>query len=340
MERYHLTLDEMNRAVGQFQAGMRQTEIADQMNVSQSVISRLWRRFRDTGSPAERHQGRGRCTTAAQDRFLILTARRQPTITAPELVTDLQRAHNITIGRDTVRNRLHKANLHNRRPIRCQPLSRGNRAARLDWCQQYQNWGANNWATVLFTDESRFGFHPDSRRTRVWRRSGNVERLQHVQEVYTYRGGTVMVWGGITIGGRTEPIFPNGFLRAQQYLNTILEPIVRPWAGAVGQNFHLMHDNARPHIAANVTNWLTNEGIEVLPWPAQSPDLNPIEHVWDMLQRRITPYMGNIHDRFRFRELLTQEWEQLPQADIDNVILSINNRCRAVINQRGGHTLY
>lgn len=340
MERQHLTLDEMNRAVGLLQAGMRQVEVAERMSVSQSVISRLWRRFRETGSPAEQHPGRGRCTTAGQDRFLMLNARRHPTITAPELVTELQRAHNIIVGRDTVRNRLHEANLHSRRPLRCPPLSIGNRTARLHWCQEYQNWDANSWATVLFTDESRFGFHPDSRRTRVWRRSGNVERLRHVQEVHTYRGGTVIVWGGIIIGGRTDLIFPNGFLTAQQYLDSVVQPIVRPFAGAVGENFHLMHDNARPHVARIVTNWLTNEGIDVLPWPAQSPDLNPIEHMWDMLQRRLTPLMGNIHNAFRFRELLTTEWARLPQADIDNVILSMNNRCRAVINQRGGHTLY
>lgn len=271
---------------------------------------------------------------------MVLTARRQPTITAPELVTELQRAHNIIVSRDTVRNRLHEATLHSRRPLRCPPLSRGNRGARLDWCRDFQNWDENDWATVLFTDESRFGFHPDSRRTRVWRRSGNMERLRHVQEVHTYRGGTVMVCGGIMIGGRTELIFPDGFLTAQQYLDNILQSIVRPWAGAVGENFRLMHDNTRPHVARIVTKWLTSEGIEVLPWAAQSPDLNPIEHVSDMLQRRITPNMGNIQNDFRFRELLTAEWADLPQEDIDNVILSMNNRCRAVINQRGGHTLY
>ncbi|KAG5878816.1 hypothetical protein JTB14_032443 [Gonioctena quinquepunctata] len=84
------------------------------------------------------------------------------------------------------------ANLHFRRPLRCPPLPRGNRAAGLEWAQEFQNWDANEWATVLFTDESRFRFHPDSHRTRLWRRPGKAERLRHVQEVHTYRGGTLM----------------------------------------------------------------------------------------------------------------------------------------------------
>ncbi|KAG5884021.1 hypothetical protein JTB14_014796 [Gonioctena quinquepunctata] len=102
----------------------------------------------------------------------------------------------------------------------------------------------------------------------VWRRPGNAERLRHVQEVHTYRGGTLMEWGGITIGGRTYLVFPHGFLGAQQYLDYILQSIVRPLAGANRGNFHLMHDNARPHVAHVVTDWLNNEGIELLPWPA------------------------------------------------------------------------
>lgn len=54
------------------------------------------------------------CTTVAEDRFLILSVRRQPTITVPELVTELQRMHNLIINRATVINRLHEANTHSR----------------------------------------------------------------------------------------------------------------------------------------------------------------------------------------------------------------------------------
>ncbi|KAG5869199.1 hypothetical protein JTB14_024527 [Gonioctena quinquepunctata] len=83
------------------------------------------------------------------------------------------------------------------------------------------------------------------------RRTVNAERLKHVQEANTYRGGTLMEWGGITFCGRTD-----------QYLDDILQPIVRPFTGAVGENFHLLHDNAPPDVAHIVTDWLNNEEIE------------------------------------------------------------------------------
>lgn len=339
-QRQHLSLAEMNRAVGMLEAGRRQVDVAAALNTSQSVISRLWRRYRTSGDPSEQHPGRGRITTAVQDRYLTLEARRRPIITAKQLLSQLQTTHNVTVCSQTIRNRLHEANLHARRPIRAPPIRHGNRARRVEWAEEHILWTEEQWSRVLFTDESRFGIHPDSRRVRVWRRPGNLERLRCVQDVHSYKGGTVMMWGGICIGGKTDLCFLERFLNADGYLNRVLRPIVLPFAGAVGPEFILMHDNATPHVAGTVTEWLEDENISVLPWPAQSPDLNVIEHVWDMLGRSIESELDEIHTRIQLRDTLVRHWQQLPQDAIDNLILSMPRRCRAVLNQRGGNTLY
>ncbi|KAI3359454.1 hypothetical protein L3Q82_013759, partial [Scortum barcoo] len=67
----------------------------------------------------------------------------------------------------------------------------------------------------------------------------------------------------------------------------ILRPLVRPYAGAVGPGFLLMQDNARPHVAGVCQQFLQDKGIDAMDWPARSPDLNPIEHIWDIMSRSI-----------------------------------------------------
>lgn len=272
MPRRHLTRNEMLRAVGMIQAGATQIAVSEAMRTSQSVISRLWSRYRVSGEVVERHRGPQRITTHVQDRFIQNAARSQPNVTAMQLVQKLQREYGLLVSDQTLRRRLHEVNLRARRPLRVQALRRGNRGRRLQWAIAHENWNHSQWSLVLFTDESRFGFHPDSRRVRVWREPGRWNRLQHTQQVHAYQGGTIMVWAGIRLGGRTDLVWIQGNMTALKYRDEVLEPVILPHRQQMGQNFQLMHDNARPHTARIVTSWLQQHDIQALDWPAQSPD--------------------------------------------------------------------
>lgn len=339
-ERRHLSRDEMFRAIGIIEGGGSQADAARALRTSRGTIHRLWRRYEEFGDPKERHQGKPRITTPIQDRFLRLRALRESSVNATTLVSALQNAHNVTVSSQTVRNRLHEANLRSRRPLRCPAITRGNREARNAWCAEHEFWTHQQWARVLFTDESRFGLCPDTRRTRVWRRSGNQQRLRNVQQVNKFQGGTIMVWGGIMLGRRSELVFIEASLTADRYRDNILQPVVLPIAEELHPEFCLMHDNARPHIAAINLQWLQTHNVQVLPWPAQSPDLNPIEHVWDMLKRRVLADIENIHTNVDLFRCLQRHWNAIPQEEIDHLIMSMSRRCRAVLNARGGNTSY
>ncbi|GFW52095.1 integrase catalytic domain-containing protein [Trichonephila clavipes] len=136
-----------------------------------------------------------------------------------------------------------------------------------------------------------------------------------------------MVWGGISIGGRTDlHIIRNGTLTGRRYADEILRPHVIPYPGAIGDSFVFQDDNARPHRAHLVENMLEAETIQRMELPACSPDLNPIEHVWDMLRRRIA---ARPRPPATVRDLeiaLLEEWNSIPQSLIDNFIASVANR--------------
>ncbi|KAL0182190.1 hypothetical protein M9458_021565 [Cirrhinus mrigala] len=123
-----------------------------------------------------------------------------------------------------------------------------------------------------------------------------------------------------------------------RYRDEILRPIVVPFI----HDHHLMlqHDNARPHVARICTQFLEAENIPVLAWPAYSPDMSPIEHVWDALDRLIqqrVPVPANIQ---QLHTAIEEEWTNIPQATINNLINSMRWRCVALSEGNGGHTRY
>jgi hypothetical protein len=101
-----------------------------------------------------------------------------------------------------------------------------------------------------------------------------------------------------------------------------------------------MHDDARPHITQITRQYLHDVGIQVLRWPPMSPDLNPIEHLWDNIDRSIRQNYGVFHTVVQLEQTLLHEWEMIPQAEIVVLITSMPRRLKAVIQARGQNTRY
>ncbi|GFU54785.1 DDE_3 domain-containing protein [Trichonephila clavipes] len=110
------------------------------------------------------------------------------------------------------------------------------------------------------------------------------------------------------------------------YRDTILEQHVRLFWGAMGVEFLFMDDNARPHRANVVDEFLQSEDITRMDWPTYSPDWNPIEHVWDMLGRRIAAHIHHSTCLPELRRALLDDWCKIPHDQIDNRILSMPRR--------------
>ncbi|GBO07586.1 hypothetical protein AVEN_237169-1 [Araneus ventricosus] len=133
-----------------------------------------------------------------------------------------------------------------------------------------------------------------------------------------------------------------GSVTAVRYRDEILHPLLstRPFVAAKGTDAIFMDDNARPHRARLVRSYLESETIPQMAGPARSLDLNPIEHVWDMLGRRIAGRSvppGTLHE---LQQALLQEWALLPQQAISDTISSMPLRCQACISARRYHTRY
>ncbi|GFX36894.1 transposable element Tcb2 transposase [Trichonephila clavipes] len=283
-QRSHLTDSEAWRIVGRLKGGQTQAEVAQAIGVSQSVISRIWNRFFDTEIAGRRPgQGRRRATTPNEDRYLVLTARRQKNMNAT-LLQHLRSATGTNVSTETVRNRLHGVGLYARRPL-------------------------------------------DNRRIFIWRDRGNRNNPAFVHESVRFGGGGVLVYGGISIDGRTDLyIIRDGSLTSRRYRDVILRPIEVSYATAIGDDFILMDDNSRPHRANLVEDSLFEEGIVRMEWPACSPDMNPIEQVWDALGRRVAGRQPPPQTLQELEKALLEEWDRIPQLVINSLIDSMPQR--------------
>ncbi|GFV85793.1 HTH_Tnp_Tc3_2 domain-containing protein [Trichonephila clavipes] len=279
--RHHIDDFMRGRIIGKIEEGRKITDVAREFDIAHSVVSRLWKLFKTTGMCSRRHGG--------------------------------GRVRSKQISRKTVSRRLRGGGLYARRPVVCIPLTRQHRTARLQWCREHHNGTEQDWACVLFSDESRFSLSSDCRRQLIWRESGTAYRSENIQEKDRYPTCSIMVRAGIMINGRTRlHVVANGTMTGQRYIDEVLLP----------------HD------------CLDSEGIQRLVWPARSPDLNPIENVWDALGRQVAGRNYPPTNRNTLIRELTEEWDKLPQQLLDNVVQSMVRRVECCITLHGGHIPY
>ncbi|GFS54487.1 transposable element Tcb1 transposase [Trichonephila clavipes] len=182
--------------------------------------------------------GRPRGTTSADDRYIVLQARRNRRQTAGQIARHTTQATRRPISGFTVARRLHDGGLFARRPVRCVPLTPAHRRRRSLWCREHRNCRDNEWGRVLFTDESRFSLSSDSHRILIRRERGSRNHPSNIIERDRYGGRGVLVLGGIILGSRTDlHIFDAGSVNGTLYCNEILLPYVRLFRGAMGLQF-------------------------------------------------------------------------------------------------------
>jgi transposase len=150
-----------------------------------------------------------------------------------------------------------------------------------------------------------------------------------------------MMWGCVPYDCKLDLNTLRGNLNGQIYRQIILEANVVPHFDKHPLNTRpvFMDDNTRPHRAL-VADYLRDESITTLPWPARSPDLNPIENIWDIIGRRVRERTPPVQTLNELEQTLHQEWQRLTQVQIRRLVGSMRRRLAAVIRVNGSYTNY
>lgn len=325
--------------VNQIQEGMSYSDISKLLCIPKSTIGDVWKRFNERGNIDRKPgSGRPRKTSYRQDRILRRLSMQNPRKTAVVLNQEMRTHFGVSVSVSTTKRRLWMFRLFGRRPAKKPMITLKNRNARLAFARKYRNWTPDQWSKVLWSDESMFQLF-GSHGIQYVRRPVN-ERYKSRYQIPTVKhgGGRVLVWGCFSSSGVGPLVRVKGIMDQTQYKD-ILEKQMLPFArNNMPRGWLFQHDNDPKHTAKSVKKWLKTKRIRILDWPAQSPDLNPIENIWNTLKIACSrTKVSNEEQKF---QLLQSEWNNITVDTLSNMVRSMPRRCEAVIKAFGYPTKY
>ena len=221
-------------------------------------------------------------------------------------------------------------------------ISKKNRKARMGFVKRHSDKHPTSWRRVLWSDESKINMFGSDGRQYTWRRPGEQQRDIHFRSTMKHGGGSLMVWGCFSAGGVGSLVRIQGKLDSMGYRQILQDGMLETYRGLGGRGWGIVfqHDNDPKHTAEATKQFLADEDVEVLRWPAQSPDLNPIEHLWAELKRRVRARPNFPTNRDQLWEAVSEEWRNIPESVCEALVDSIPKRLEETRRSRGGRTRY
>jgi transposase len=213
---------------------------------------------------------------------------------------------------------------------------------RLAFAEKYKEWTVEDWKRVIWSDETKINRFGSDGRQWVWKKKKEELIQREVQGTVKYGGGNIMVWGCMGWNGVGHLAEVEGRMDADQYVS-ILEDHMLPSleeSGISEEEVIFQQDNDPKHTSKKAKNWMEDHNITLLDWPANSPDLSPIEHQWVHLKRELAKYPRAPTGVWELWERVVEVWNAIPSEVCQNLIESMPRRLEAVIKAKGGHTKY
>jgi transposase len=301
-------------------------EIQCRTGIPRSTIYYNLAKLEKTGSTDhKKHSGRPKKITPEGSKALGQYIRRNPAISSRTLANKLS-LKGISISYVTVLRHLADLGYDKKRPLATPMLTETHKQKRIEWAQKHIN---DNWNRTLFTDETSF-----------WLFRNTVE--------YWYKGARpvrripkdrtrINAWGGFCAKGKTSLFCFRDNMTGPLYVDIVRKHL--PEANRMlGRNWRLQQDNDPKHTSHVAKEFLQANVPSVMDWPSNSPDLNPIENMWAIVKRSVEMRQPkNIAELERF---MVEEWDNIPQNVIMNLIRSMNERCQLVIDNNGERIPY
>lgn len=316
--------------------GSSSRKIAKELNISQSAVIRVLKRR--NVAPQGRVGGRRKLLTDGDARLMMRKMRADTFLTPKEASLLI----NKNVSRWTARRALHNIGYISAVKKPKPALSNKNVAARLKFARQHKDWTVEDWKRVIWSDESKFNRYQSDGKQYYWRRQRETIQRHHVKQTVKHGGGNIMVWGCFTWWhvGPLQKI--DGIMRKEDYLNILKThlPDFVDMSEYPEEEVVFQQDGDPKHTSKIVKEWLTGQNFQLMEWPPQSPDLNPIENLWSIVKRRLGQYRTAPSNLSELWQRVQLEWQKIPDEIIQKLVESMPNRINMVLQNKGLWTKY
>ncbi len=210
-------------------------------------------------------------------------------------------------------------------------LKEYHKRARVNMCRQISTINYRNLPPIVFTDESTV--RVDLKGGGIWRQRGfHPPESFYIKNPHPVQ---IMVWGGIShLGYKTKLIKFETHVNSFTYCKALKENFIfESLFGRYGQNFIWQQDNATPHTAALTQDYLDQKVKYILEWPAKSPDLSPIEQVWDYIKKKLSGQNFDTPDALF--NAIEKVWNEIPPFLIHHYYSSFYARFKICLKYNG-----
>jgi len=329
-----------------FMENFNATQIAKKMGHDPTTIRRFIKKYKETGTTDNLPRS-GRPSALNNDEKDALTSK--VTQNRRASINEVINTLDLNCSLTTARKALHDVGITSHVAAKKPFISESHATARVSWCEKHKKKTVSDWKQVIFSDESSVEIGKQSRQIRVWRGVG--ERFNTECLAPTFKSGrkSVMVWGCFAGGIKGPLVFCDENKEGSERINsntyiTILKSYLCPFYRTVRELTEkpaiFQQDNAPIHTSKITKEWFKTNKIVTIDWPANSPDLNPIENIWKQLKDNIQNqkvFPKNVNE---LKVALKKEWEDLDNSVFEEVVASMPRRINAVLQARGGPTKY
>ena len=316
--------------------GKSYTTISKQLSISHSTISKYCKRLNIILIPNK--GGRPTKISAKDQHWLVHSIMSGHVDTASEAKCLL----GLNVSNQTVCNALWAGGLRAQVKVKKPTLKLIHQRHHLNFAIAHQHWTLKDWSHVIFLHETKIDCMGSDGRCYCYKMPGEELSKRTVQPTVKHGGGSTMVWGAMTMQGVGRMCVISGIMDAQKYVKILDQNLLATacdhWMHHT--SFIFQQDGDPKHTSATAQDWFQGNQIDVLEWPSQSPDLNPIKHLWGHLKWRLNSYENHPTSIYELECWIEKEWNSIDPEVCQKLIASMPERPEAVIRAKGGNTKY